>query len=221
MTDSSDGVENRRPLRMRAHWWPNALAKLLARRGVSPNAVSIASVVFSIAAGLCLLCTRWTPPAINVVLLLAAPALVGLRGVCNLVDGLIAVECGKKTRSGELFNDLPDRISDPVTFACAGYAVVNAEWGVALGWAAACLAVITAYLRLLGGSMGARQYFVGPMAKTHRMIVLCTACVVTAIEVPLLGSTWGLLAGLAIVVVGCVVTSARRTLLIVDELESK
>ena len=41
-----------------------------------------------------------------------------------------------------------------------------------LGWAAAVLAVLTAYVRVLGGSLGLTQHFIGPMAKQHRMFTL-------------------------------------------------
>ena len=41
--------------------------------------------------------------------------------------------------------------------------------GSTLGWAAAVLALLTAYIRALSGSLGLPQRFLGPMAKQHRM----------------------------------------------------
>ena len=48
---------------------------------------------------------------------------------------MVAVEGGRRTKSGEVFNDLPDRLSDPLILVGAGYALPYA-WGPQLGWAA-------------------------------------------------------------------------------------
>jgi hypothetical protein len=83
------------------------------------------------------------------------------------------------------------------------------------------MAVLTAYARLLGGSMGAPQYFIGPMAKQHRMAVLTVACILSTLEprFGLRGQTIAL--GLAIIVVGSVVTFVRRTLRIAADVRAR
>ena len=53
----------------------------------------------------------------------------------------------------------------------------------ALGWSAAVAAVFTAYIRVLGGSLGAVQHFIGPMAKQHRMFTLTVGTLLAAVEV--------------------------------------
>jgi phosphatidylglycerophosphate synthase len=141
------------------------------------------------------------------------------RLMCNLFDGMVAVEGGKKGKAGEVFNDFPDRIVDPILLVCAGYAAGGA-WGVGLGWLSALLAVMTAYVRVLGRSLGTPIYFIGPMAKQHRMATLTAACLVATI-----GTFWRrdddvLLIALAIICVGCVVTVARRTRKIIHDLET-
>jgi len=45
--------------------------------------------------------------------------------VCNLLDGMVAIEGGLKTPAGELFNDVPDRISDPLILVGAGYDLIR------------------------------------------------------------------------------------------------
>lgn len=197
------------------------LARKLEQRGLRPNAVSLASVVFTALAAICLLFTQKVEVWLQIPLFLLAPVLIALRGMCNLLDGMIAIEGGHKSNSGEVFNDLPDRLSDILMLASTGYAVVGFSWGAALGWAAASLAVLTAYVRVLGGCVGAKQYFVGPMAKTHRMLLFSIACAATAIEKPLWGSTWALTAALAIIALGCFITASRRAILVVRELESR
>jgi phosphatidylglycerophosphate synthase len=80
---------------------------------------------------------------------------------------------------------------------------------------------MTAYVRVLGRSLGTKIYFIGPMAKQHRMATLTVACVIAAIA-----TFWGferqiLLAALAIICIGCVVTVIRRTGKIIHDLESR
>jgi hypothetical protein len=83
------------------------------------------------------------------------------------------------------------------------------------------LAVLTAYVRMLGGALGRPQDFSGPMAKQHRMAVLTIACLGAAVEALLLhGRGWSLGLGLAIIVAGSVLTIGRRLLRLVRALEA-
>jgi phosphatidylglycerophosphate synthase len=77
--------------------------------------------------------------------LLVGAAAVQLRLLCNLLDGLVAIEGGRGSATGELFNELPDRVSDVLALVAAGYAVTWVAWAPELGWAAALAAVLTAY----------------------------------------------------------------------------
>ena len=113
-------------------------------------------------------------------LLILAVCGMQLRLLCNLFDGMVAIEGGFKTKAGEIFNELPDRFSDAFIFIGAGYALPEFAWSRELGWAAAVLAVITAYVRALGASMGAGQHFIGPMAKQQRMALMTAACLISA-----------------------------------------
>ena len=143
-------------------------------------------------------------------LLVAAAAGVQLRLAANMLDGLVAVECGRGTRTGPLFNEVPDRLADLAVLVPVGYAV-GGPWGTGLGWAAGVLAVLTAYVRLLGGSFGQEQRFGGPMAKPHRMFVTTLACLAAAVEVLLTGSVVvALTTGLVVVAAGSALTCALR-----------
>jgi phosphatidylglycerophosphate synthase len=156
-----------------------------------------------------------TPSALAFVL---AAAFIQLRLLCNLFDGMVAVEGGRRTRSGEVFNDLPDRIADPLVLVGAGYAIVGVDWGADLGWAAGVLAVMTAYVRVLGGATGVTQSFMGPMAKQHRMAIMTGAALLAAAEEVALGTDRVLVLALMVVVVGCVVTVVRRARLVIAPL---
>ena len=143
------------------------------------------------------------------------------RLLCNLFDGMVAIEGGFKTKAGEIFNELPDRFSDAFILIGAAYSVPRCAWTIEAGWAAAVMAVITAYSRALGASMGAGQHFTGPMAKQHRMALMTGACAVAAFA-----PVWPEVAKiipftLIAIAAGCVVTVFRRCHQISKTMEGK
>ena len=147
-------AEPRRPIAARSSRWAQQAASIVARAGATPNAVSVASVAFALlGAGLLLM---W-PTAAG---LIACAACVQARLLCNLLDGMIAVEGGKKTALGPLYNEFPDRIADSLFIVALGYA----SGAPALGWFGALAAALTAYVRAFGGALGLGQDFRGPMA---------------------------------------------------------
>lgn len=196
----------RRELRTRQRAWPRAIASWLAGRGVTPNAVSIVSIFFAAAAAYAFWQSRFG--GIAPIWLVLAAAGIQLRLLCNLLDGLLAVEGGLKSALGDVYNDAPDRLADALILVGAGYALDPDL--VFLGWLAALLAILTAYVRTLAGSLGATQRFTGPMAKQHRMFVLTLGCLAAAVELALNGGRWALTIALAIIVVGSAVTTLRR-----------
>ena len=220
-TSPADG--GRRPIKARSSRWAAALAGHLVRRNVSPNAISVASVAFAAAGAVGLVLARADVPA-PLATLLYLLAILGIQGrlVCNLLDGMVAVEGGKGGPAGEVYNDLPDRLADPILLVAAGYGV-NLWWGPELGWLAGAGALLTAYVRVLGRSVGAGTYFTGPMAKQHRMAVLTAACAACAVVawVGLGLRHWVMFGALVVIVAGCAVTAVRRVRLIVRDLEAK
>ena len=210
----------RRPIKARNTAWAAAVARWLGLIGLRPNHISVLSVVFAALAALCLALVTATTPLPKFLLWFAAAAFIQLRLLCNLFDGMVAVEGGFRTRSGEIYNELPDRISDALVLVSAGCAANRFGWEHTLGWTAALLSVMTAYVRTLGAQAGARQHFCGPMAKQQRMFLVTGACLIA----PFLSGT-GQAAALMTVVLGlvaggCVVTVIRRTMLVVRELEA-
>jgi phosphatidylglycerophosphate synthase len=206
----------RRPLKTRDRRWSRSLARRLAALGVRPNQVSAASVVFAAAAGTLLAFSVERGP-----FLLAAAACVQLRLLCNMLDGLLAVEGRLGSPAGEIWNDLPDRIADPLILVGAGLGVRSLPGGLTLGWLAALLALLTAYVRVLGGSVGLPQSFAGPMAKPHRMFTITVGCVGSAVESALERPPRILHLALALVVAGSAATAVRRTIRIVRQLASR
>ena len=211
----NDTPENRRPLKSRDAGWARAWAAALARRGVSPDAVSAASVAFAIWGLAAFLCAARFEGISRVVALLGAALAIQLRLVCNLLDGMVAVEHGRGSPTGPVWNELPDRVADVLLLVGAGYgaAISGVGWASAAGWIAAVLAVLTAYVRELGRGLGQPADFVGPGAKPHRMAVLTLLAVVSAIAEPRwLAPGRGLAWGLILIAVLAGLTAVRRTL---------
>ncbi len=208
----------RREVATRKAFWAMSVARALARIGLRPNTISAASVLFAALAGGCLFISADQQGWVVSALFTAAVLSIQLRLLCNLFDGMVAIECGLKTRSGEVFNDFPDRIADPLILLGAGYAARSVPHAVELAWLAALLAVATAYVRLLGASAGTKHYFLGPMAKQHRMAIMTAAALVSAV-IPRHGPM--ILAGtLVLITIGCTITIVRRLCAIVRELEA-
>jgi phosphatidylglycerophosphate synthase len=137
----------RRPIKARSTRWASRVAAWLGQAGVRPNTISIASVFFAAGAGFCLTLTDAVGSGWRGLLFLSAGVLIQIRLLCNLFDGMVAVEGGHKTKSGEIYNELPDRVADVFILVGAGYAWVRVEWGPLLGWLCAVLALLTAYVR--------------------------------------------------------------------------
>lgn len=166
----------RRPIKSRDANWAQKSAALLAQAGISPNTISIASVVFSaIAGGLFIHVSTGGDP----LWLLLAGGCVGIRLICNLLDGMVAVEHQKASKLGDLFNDIPDRVADVMILAPVGFLAGGDALWLSLAWGAACLALLTAYLRFLAGTLIQRQNFCGPLDKKGRMLVVIAACLLS------------------------------------------
>lgn len=201
---------SRRPLKSRGTAWARALTSLLLKTRITPDQISVAGIVFAILGSLAVLAAPAHPW-----LFVAAALGVQLRLLCNLLDGLVAVEGGRKSAHGALYNEIPDRLEDSVLLVAFGQAA-DLLW---LGLLAALLAALTAYLRVLGGTLGFAQDFGGPMAKPHRMAALTVTALVACAEAQHLGSTHALAVGLVVIALGTAWTLVERTRRLARRLE--
>ena len=163
-------TDARRPLATRSAGWARALAASLARARVRPDLISAISIPVAAAGAGALL---WLPAPWGPVLCAVA---VQLRLLCNLLDGMVAVEGGLGGPTGPLWNEVPDRIADSLLILALGMAAGEPM----LGWAGALLAALTAYVRTTGGALGFAQDFSGVQSKPRRMFVMTIGCLVAA-----------------------------------------
>ena len=211
MNESAVQAIDRRPIATRNRKWAQAATAWLASRKISPNAISIAGICACIVAGVAL---ALTSVAYHRILWLVAALGAQLRLTANMLDGMVALASSRASKTGELYNEVPDRVSDAAIFIGAGFACGG---NVALGYIATILAIFTAYIRAAGRIAGAPNEFCGPMAKQHRMLVITIGCLYSAV-VP---RSWqvfhvdnlefGVMTlSLTVIIVGCLITIVRR-----------
>jgi phosphatidylglycerophosphate synthase len=201
---------DRRPIAAREIAAMRWIAGFLARSGVTANGISIAGLVCGVIAGAALAMT-WRLPDLAWPCWLAAAVLIQLRLAANMFDGMVALARGEASPLGELYNEIPDRISDSAILLGLGIAA-GGNWS--LGLAAGLSAMSTAYVRAVGKGAGARSDFSGPMAKQQRMFLVTVAALWFAF-VPARWESAGvdqlLAEGLLIVIIlGSLVTAIRR-----------
>jgi phosphatidylglycerophosphate synthase len=196
-------TDSRRPLTSRDTAWAKAAAARLAASAVTPNQISQASVGFAALGFLLYWAASCSGPVLQTLCLILAAASVQARLICNLLDGMVAIEGGKSSATGPFWNEAPDRAADALFLAGAGLAAGQP----ALGLAAAALAIATAYIRELGRAEGLAPDFTGPMAKPHRMAALTIGTLIAA----LYAAEWSLTVTLWIIAIGTVATILRRS----------
>src|SRR5882672_12505083 len=198
-------TSTRRPLKSRNTPWAAGLARWLVQARVRPNQISLGSVAAAAVAAFCLLRESY----------LLAALFIQLRLLCNLMDGMVAIEGGRRSAAGEIYNELPDRVSDALILLAAGYSLSWPAYARELGWSATLLAVIAAYVRTLGGACGLAQDFRGPMAKPQRMAVMTVACLLAPID------SRAVALALVVVIAGSLVTAVLRVRRLVQQLEAR
>lgn len=208
---------DRRPLASRDTGWARAIARRLSASGITPNRISMASMAMAAVAGFAFWLAGSVAAGPRTALLLTAALFCQLRLLCNLFDGMVAIEGGKQAADGPFWNEFPDRIADILIFAGVGYGI----GAPALGWAAAAFAVLTAYTRELGRNCGLPADFSGPMAKQHRMATITAAALVSLLEPLWRGQGEVLMIALWLVAAGAAVTALRRAANIVRGLRAR
>ncbi len=207
-------ILNRREVASRKVGLFQRAAQKLSNYGVTPNQISVMSIAFAALGAIGIyrlaLSINFIDAFIHGLL-----ALIGIQGrlICNLLDGLVAIEGGKKTPVGDLYNEVPDRVSDTLLLVAVGVGLsrIGYMYGAILGMTAALAALSTAYVRVLSGSLALPQSFRGPMAKQHRMALLNIGVVLNIVELSLRGEAgFSLLGILIIILLGSFLTTFFR-----------
>jgi len=154
----------RRPIAQSFRRTAHSPVQWCVRLGIHANLVSYSSIVASAAAGLCF----WQAGAVPG-LLIVAVGFCHLRLWLNMLDGMVALASGTASRTGEIANELPDRISDVIIFVGVAHSDLC---NPLCGYWVAILSLLVAYVGTLGQAVGVQREFSGPMAKPWRMVAL-------------------------------------------------
>jgi phosphatidylglycerophosphate synthase len=154
----------RRPIAQRFRKTADLPVRWCVRLGVHPNWVSYGSVVAAVGAAVCFWQSEPMPA-----LLIPAACFLYVRLWLNMLDGMVALASGKASRTGEIVNELPDRISDVVIFVGVAHSGLCHHLS---GYWTAIFALFVAYVGTLGQAVGARREFGGVMSKPWRMVAL-------------------------------------------------
>jgi len=155
---------SRRPIADVFRKFAHGTTRWCVNQNVHPDHISYFSMVAAAAAALCF----WRS-GIHPWLLVIGPAFCYLRLWCNMLDGMVALAANKASWRGEILNDLPDRVSDVLIFVGVAHSGFCNPF---LGYWAAIVAVLTAYVGMFGQAVGVQREFSGMMAKPWRMVVL-------------------------------------------------
>lgn len=196
---------SRRPLKSRSTGWASAGAAWLTRAGATPNGISATSLAFAGLGALAFIAAGrdWIAPWLGWI---TGAACIQLRLICNLLDGMVAIEGGKRSPTGGIWNEAPDRFADTLFLMGAGIGCGHPWAGAAAAWAA----VMTAYTRSLGAELTGKQDFCGPFAKPQRMAFLTGATLLTPLDFLWNGIPRLLPAALWLIAAGATLTALRR-----------
>ena len=204
--------EDRRPIAVRGLEVVGVVSDKLVALGVTANSISIFGLVAGFFAGIFLALTSLVNHSrlFYSLLFIGAAILIVLRLLANMLDGTVADRQLHKSPYGELYNEIPDRLTDAAVLIGLGYASGGNE---ILGFFAALTALLTAYIRAQGKVLAGYQDFSGPMAKQQRMFLVIATCIWLAFAPQRLASVCGYglpTAILTLVIVGAIFTSGRR-----------
>jgi CDP-diacylglycerol--glycerol-3-phosphate 3-phosphatidyltransferase len=156
------------------------LVDVLARRGVAPDAVTLAAIPLTLTGGICLLLSPQVPS-----LLLAIPVIVAGRLVLNLLDGALARSTGRIHPRGEFYNEVADRVGDVVLLVPVAFLPGADGRIVLLGVVGGLLA---SFVGVTVRAAGGERVYRGVLSKPGRMILLAVFAVAAVVAGP---GAWG------------------------------
>jgi CDP-diacylglycerol--glycerol-3-phosphate 3-phosphatidyltransferase len=178
----------------------------LGRRGISPDAVTLAAVPVGLVAAACLLASPTVPG-----LLLAVPLLAGIRLILNLLDGALARATGRMHPRGELYNEVGDRLTDLAFLVPVAFLPGADRTTVLLG---ALAAVFASFVGVASRAAGGDRLYRGILSKPGRMVLLGAF----AVAVFFVGEeAWGPFG--PVLLVGGLLTAAERLAVAVRRLD--
>jgi archaetidylinositol phosphate synthase len=165
------GAEVLNNIRDRANSLIEPIAKVFAKTGITPNALTVVGLVIGISAAV--LFARGSQLLAGFTLLVA--------GFFDIIDGAVARVSGKETAFGGVLDSVMDRYVDLLIFAGIIFAFISgaiAEPNFMLGWGwlwgvmAIVGSFMVSYIRARAEAAGSGKLAVGVAERAERLLIL-------------------------------------------------
>jgi phosphatidylglycerophosphate synthase len=154
-----------------------AAVRLLVARGVSPNLLSLFSLLCAALAGVAFALSSGGSGSINLMLVLAA-VFVALNALLDGLDGLVAREMGNASRKGDFLDHVVDRYADLLMIGgivFGGYA----PWQI--GLLALVGVLLASYMGTQAQAVGIGRMYGGLLGRADRIVLILGATILTVI----------------------------------------
>ena len=146
------------------------IARAMANAGISPNAVSILSLLFAALSGALYYYSTDSP-----VMVLAAGILVALNSFMDAMDGLMARYLGVASAKGDFLDHVIDRYSD-VFIICGIFFGGHVQWQIGVVTIVGVL--LTSYLGTQAQALHLGRYYGGVIGRADRLVLIMLSSLV-------------------------------------------
>ncbi len=140
------------------------LVRLTADAGISPNIVSMISLLFALLAGLMYYYSAFEP-----VLVLAAGLMVAINSLLDAMDGLMARYLDSASIRGDFLDHVIDRYSD-VFIICGIFFGGYVDWRIGVMTIVGVL--LTSYLGTQAQALKLGRYYGGVIGRADRLVLI-------------------------------------------------
>ena len=147
----------------------NPILMLFRRIGISPNHITVFSVLFSVLIGYIL----WLAQENSLFYLFVALGLL-FRMMLNALDGMMAKKYNLQSKTGEILNEVGDILSDiAIYFPFIYFEGITLEYVIGF----LLLSVINEFCGLLAKIISGERRYDGPMGKSDRALLVGLICI--------------------------------------------
>lgn len=148
--------------------WQKAMtpfARVALDAGLSPNAVTVASLVFAVAAGLCF----WQASPAAPWLLVVGAVFAALNAIADAVDGRMARMGNQESKKGDYLDHVVDRYSDLALILGLAFSPYG---DLRIGVAALVGTFMTSYLGTQSQALGLGRNYAGFLGRADRVVLI-------------------------------------------------